>query len=249
MLTVTHRQYLDDSGSWHNEDHLVMCIAGAVAPLDKWGDLESGWLPWREELKAAGLPGLHMNDFVGTSAITRERKTEIIAAMLALLRGAGARPVGAYAFAAAEFIGRTPEEIQELRRSEEEPYYKAFRNALMLGVKAINLLPPDELLHVVIAQKPKYIGHAHAVYSQFYEAYPQRLSPLLSATQFARDVAPLQAADMIANTLFWAINRPVVSKYDWLYYDILVGLSKMDPWFDFYPGTRINLNPRSEPMP
>lgn len=203
VVTTRQRAYLDDSGDAEDwEQTRWQILAGAIAPLEKWADLENAWRPYCCELRANGLKdGLHMIELVQASQIPVRRREEMIDAMYDLIEQIGAFPFGA-AFMGGYSIGTIPGELPH-------PYDQCVRTcARYSATHAAKTLTPGEMLHLFIAYKERHVERAMKVYAEVREEPVGRwLAPGVTTGCTPGEVMALQAADLIAYSFGFSLDR------------------------------------------
>jgi hypothetical protein len=202
-----YHAYVDDSGDSEDwEQTRFQIIAGAIAPIEKWADLEHAWRPYSDELTRAGLDGLHMIELVQAKQISVLRREQIIDRMYDFIEQIGAFPFGA-ARMGGYSIGAIPGE-------SPHPYDECVRAcARYAGTYASEKLTEGEMLHLFIAHKDGHIERAMNIYAEVRREFVGKwLAPALSASCTPGEVMALQAADLIAYSFGFSLDRWLNSK-------------------------------------
>lgn len=207
------KAYLDDSGKSNDPAESITCIAGAIAPLQAWEELET---EWKEVLQRFEVPYLHMKEYAHSSPGSPFDKwngnEEIRTAFLSSLMDIMARKVYAV-------IGTTVpnEDFHRLSFAQQrqviDPYFMCFQQIMLAaGVNAFaefksvgrsleipsSELPNGEKIEVVFSKQDEFRSTAELFYRAIQDG--MTIGPMLGSFTWAsyKDVIPLQVADLIA---------------------------------------------------
>lgn len=253
-MSTRQHAYLDDSGDYDDwEQTRYQILAGAIAPIERWAELENAWRPYSDELKASGLAGgLHMRELVQARQIPLERREQIIDKMYDLIQQIGAFPFGT-AYMGGYSIGTIPGEIPH-------PYDECVRScARYAGTYASGKLAEGEMLHLFIAHKDGHIERAMRIYADVKrESIGKWLAPAVSASCTSGEVMALQAADLIAYSFGFSLDRWMNSTVNiaaHLAAHAVNRLAALDTWLELpessgvYKPNRMILNHGERPFP
>ncbi len=189
---------MDETG--HSGDTSYVGMAGLVAPSSRWVVFENDW---KVTMEKAGIEYFHMREFAHSTGQFKEWKGKeeqrrlLLSRLMQIIRGTDATPVGAIV-SMADY--RTLTELQ--RGQILDPYYLCFQTCAWGAVVMAIFEPPEEEVVMIFGQHNEFQGRAAELWKVMRENinHGERMGSY--AFSNAREVVPLQAADIVAYELF-----------------------------------------------
>lgn len=207
------RGYMDETGHSSDQKQRFNGMAGLIAPASHWRDLQR---KWKETLDAFKISHFHMTEFENSERArnsTRSKnifknwsaikKEKLYAKLLRIIETTHSFPVGS--IISMDDFRSLSEKQRELF---DDPYYLGFANVLAyvdFFLKETGSAPEVKAA-IIFSDQVEFRYRA----LQYYEtAYSKELTSRIKPPVFdnMRDLAPLQAADIIAFEFYKECER------------------------------------------
>lgn len=187
--------YFDESG--HSAGTDFFALAAFVAEDTDWVAFDS---MWRDALREAGAPYLHMREFAHSlgpfSGWAEARRRGLLAGCITAINSVPATAVGATMSTAC--FAALPEEARSALR---DPFYCCFQEVVRGVAVAACLTPPGNRVSMVFSRQDEFGSSAQQLWNVMAETIDvkHRMGPL--SFNDMREVPALQAADLLAYEL------------------------------------------------
>ena len=212
-IVLLLKTYLDDSGKSDDPSESITCIAGAIAPLQAWEDLER---EWKEVLRQFNVPYLHMKEYAHSAPASpfekwkgdEDTRRSFLSVLMDIMEPHVLGLIGT-TVPNEDFRRLTSAQQQQMRN----PFFMCFQQTILAaGVNAFaefkrvgqsleipeSNLPEGEKMEVVFSKQDEFRHISDA----FHYAMQERMTigPMLGSLSWAsyKDVIPLQVADLVA---------------------------------------------------
>lgn len=188
QAVIMLQAYFDESG--HSSDSQFVCMGGCLAPVETWDQFEKDW---GQVLLDYDLTWFHMTDFESYQGEfkgwSKGKHEQLLGRLMAIMDHHIQLYVGT-----SENVG----EYDRQPQPRDDPYFQCLLVCLDSVASYVAQLPEEEKVQVIFADHPEFGRRVRRLYPEVREVKGM-YSRLAGDSYFkAKDVYPLQAADIVA---------------------------------------------------